>query len=381
NDTDGSASSRTAEPNNGTIITAISQFEGDIVQGDSLFLIIEESDIDNAPVDNSIKSRTVLGANQYYNSASISAFKYKSGTWDGSANPDFIYDMKLSQIGDSWEQDGAYKWPGAAFGLRFFGVSPYGVGTLSAIDHKGFPTLDYTVPQKVSDQISLLTFFTDEIAGNYKNTVQLNLKHATASIYLYETDYIVPGTIKSISLKNFYGSGTYDYQTDKWTNLRDNTDYTQELSKELGGTDGNEITDHLTAFTILPQDMQETSALEIVYTDNYWNVERVLTAKLKGRFEAGKRYNLSISPNSFRREFILEIDGVKIPLEGSNQKPVYIDFPLDNTTLYKKFTFATKIIREGEDDTYIPLEKDDWTSINYKYNLATDKYDIQINTR
>ena len=372
-DTDSAGSRSAGSP--AETVGQVCAFEG-LNGSDSLFLIIEERGMEDNP-----RSRTILRPGYFFTNISVSAFRYKAGEWDGSQTPDFISNMKLSHVDNGWQHNETYMWPGAAFGLRFFGVSPYGAGTLSSPDTPGYPTLDFTVPQDVAEQRSLLTYFTDEIPGNDKKPVQLNLNHVTASIYLMEADGLVPGTIKSISLKNFYTTGTYDFKTGSWTNLRDNITYTQTLNKAVTGMNGEEITDYLSAFTILPQQMQDNSALEIVYTDKYEGVERVFTAPLKGKFEGGKRYNLYISPQSYRCEYIMQWDGQDIPLEGSGEKPRYIDFDIVESTVIKtyKARFLTKIITTGAPDKNIALtETDDWVKTYYKYNPSTNQYDIPV---
>ena len=240
------------------------------------------------------------------------------------------------------------------------------------------------MPADVAKQRSLITVFTDEYRGDYREYVPLNFHHVTASVYFKEADGLMPGSIKSISIKNLYVSGTYDFRTDSWTDLRDKTSYTSELNKRVTGMDGEEITNYLTAFTVLPQQTSEDTSVEVIYTDDYTKQERILTGPLSCRFEPGKRYDIYISPQSIRCEYSFIMEGSQVPEEGSGAEPVYADMHIPKSDselsyVYKRIRLGRTIIRKDMADEFEFINPETQCDLEYyKYNPATSRYDIPI---
>ncbi|MDE5847044.1 MAG: hypothetical protein K2H71_06805 [Muribaculaceae bacterium] len=358
---------------------------------DSLFLQIIEDEMTLHVTDTTepMQTRSVLRSGYYYTKVSLSAYRYPEGTWDETQTPDYFNNVEIDMSGQAGYTD--YSWPGAKYSLRFFGTAPSGHGILSAATKPGYPTLDYTIPSEVSRQVSLLTVFSDEYRGDFRQYVPLNFRHATASVYFKEADGLVPGSIRSISLRNLYGTGTYDFKTDSWSNLRNPASYTSELYKRVTGMDGQEITDYLTAFTVLPQQTPDGTVVEVVYTDDYTKEERTMTGVLSCRFEAGKRYDIYISPQSIRCEYSLGINGPdvfppvfeEVPVEGSGQKAFYLDMdiPKDDPIQrdVKSIRLTRTIFQTDQDDAveHLDLTKDCDLEF-YKYNNVSNKYDIPV---
>ena len=362
---------------------------GQLPEGqDSLFLQVVE---DVMPVEEpqNTATRSILRPGYYYTKIALSAYRYLSGTWNETQTPNYFNNVTLDVTAQSAYTD--YVWPGEKYSLRFFGTAPSGHGTLSASDKPGYPTLDYTVPTEISKQVSLITVFSEEYRGDFRQYVPLNFHHVTSSIYFKEADGFVPGSIKSISLKGLYGSGTYNFKTDSWTNLHNRASYTSTLEKRVTGMDGEDITDYLTAFTVLPQQTPEEATVEVVYMDDYTKEERTLTGVLSCRFEAGKRYDIYISPQSIRCEYSLGINFTNtfppvfeyMPTEGSGQSPYYIDLaipkdrPIDADP--KRVRLSRTIIQKGKEneEEYLELVKDCNLEF-YKYNPSSRKYDIPV---
>ena len=87
---------------------------------------------------------------------------YTTSDWTTSATPNFMYNQKVS--GANWGYEPLKYWP-ATGKISFFAYAPHGTGTLSDNTTAGTPTLIYTVPDAVGEQIDLL------VAGAQKNKI------------------------------------------------------------------------------------------------------------------------------------------------------------------------------------------------------------------
>lgn len=102
---------------------------------------------------------------------------YTEDDWAETATPNFMHNQKVS--GEDWGYEPLKYWP-ATGKISFFAYAPHGTGTLSDNTTAGTPTLIYTVPDAVGEQIDLL------VAGAQKNqtgnTVNFTFKHALSRI-------------------------------------------------------------------------------------------------------------------------------------------------------------------------------------------------------
>lgn len=103
---------------------------------------------------------------------------YTEDAWAETATPNFMYNQKVS--GANWGYEPLKYWP-ATGKISFFAYAPYDEDAeLSANTEAGTPTLTYTVPDAVGEQIDLL------VAGAQKNQtgdiVNFTFKHALSRI-------------------------------------------------------------------------------------------------------------------------------------------------------------------------------------------------------
>lgn len=103
---------------------------------------------------------------------------YTTSDWTTSATPNFMYNQKVS--GANWGYEPLKYWP-ATGKISFFAYAPYDEhAELTANTVADTPTLTYTVPDAVGEQIDLL------VAGAQKNqtgnTVNFTFKHALSRI-------------------------------------------------------------------------------------------------------------------------------------------------------------------------------------------------------
>ena len=194
----------------------------------------------------------------------------------------------------------------------FNGLNTGGTLTMSGSDHKGSPTLTYTVPADVEKQTDLMTVNTDFSFSTTRAEVDLKFGHALTAVRIECGKDMLAGTISKVTISGIYGSGTQVIGSKTWEPSGATTSYT--ISKEItlpadeksgdkihagngtaiAGTDSDNLT-----FILMPQTLPEKAAITIVFTDKASGTERTVTGSIAGqKWEAGKIITYSISPSS-----------------------------------------------------------------------------------
>ncbi len=249
---------------------------------------------------------------------------YTTGDWTTSATPNFMYNQKVS--GEDWGYEPLKYWP-ATGKISFFAYAPYDEDAeLSANTEAGTPTLTYTVPDAVGEQIDLL------VAGAQKdktgNTVEFSFKHALSRIgfgvkLANSTDFDAATAIdfSKITLSaDFYPSATLTLDLDgdnvQWAdeataaratytlnNTEDTNDNIQTIST-LSTTDTAPINNTSSYLMVLPQDfsgvgdeMEITANFSLSTEDEKLNggeftANYEFTGKVALELEAGKAYTI-----------------------------------------------------------------------------------------
>ena len=246
-----------------------------------------------------------------------------------------------------WSSDEEHFWPeDEEMTLDFFAYAPavFGENQVFAEDDIEYTTSDgkkisfkYTVPGSGESVTNAAELQPDIMfaysSQNKKDTdpatgsVPLKFYHALAGVKFVAKD-ITRGTVKSITLKNLYGTGTctYTFPTDsvkptiEWTHLAAQDSFSQEFNVTVNNQQTGEqgITDQKpeTTFMMIPQNI-ENAVVEILFNDG--TTDYTLPGKLNDNdlktWDAGKIYTYAISTESINWEYVFEVTpSITLPL-------------------------------------------------------------------
>ena len=235
-----------------------------------------------------------------YDKFGILASRY-SDEWDGTATPDYMYNVEVNPDGDYWKPAGNYYWPDRGQRLRFFAYAPYdGAGIeLSPSTRPGTPSITYTVPGSAVTQSDLLVAVSDASG----NPASLTFDHVLAGIRFVTGDDMPAGSITRITIKGVYGSGTYAMGDTVWNGLGNIKDFSQDLDKAFDKTPDVELTSQETTFMMIPQTLPENAQIEVTYTEAISKGTFTLTADIGGKeWVMGKLLTYRISTSAILSE-------------------------------------------------------------------------------
>jgi len=263
----------------------------------------------NGQIDEPQTRGSLVEADNFYDSFGVLASVY-TGTWsEDSCLPDYMYDVEVTEA-SAWTT--SYYWPGASYKMKFFAYAPKDNGqyVLSGSTHPGSPTISVTIPSDVTDQKDLLVAQTAELAGNTNTAVALTFNHALTAVRFVCGDDMQGGTVKSVSLKNVYSKGTFNYETRSWSDVDTPASFLQTLDKSTTGTPEEVLTTDAQTFMMIPQTLPDGAQIEVVFTD-YAGTDHTLTADIKGTvWPIGKTVTYKISSSSINWSYTLTVTGL-----------------------------------------------------------------------
>lgn len=239
----------------------------------------------------------------------VSAYVYaRDDTWNGSQLPNYMYDIAFDRNGTVWQPASVYYWPGADYYIRFFAYAPKNTAyVFSENTRPGPPVIKCTIPADVSEQDDLLVAGSGELSGNLNTDFPLVFKHALTAIrFVCGTD-MGTGTIRSISLKNVYGKGTYHMESTDWMPESNSLiTFTQTLNKSTTGTTGEALTVAAQTFMMIPQTLPQNAQIEIRFYDG--TTDHTLTADIGGNiWPTGRTVTYRISTSSINWSYHLSV--------------------------------------------------------------------------
>ena len=263
----------------------------------------------NGQTDEPQTRGSLVEADNFYDSFGVMASVY-TGSWnEDSCLPDYMYDVEVTEA-SAWTT--SYYWPGASYKMKFFAYAPKDNGqyVLSGSTHPGSPTISVTIPSDVTDQKDLLVAQTAELAGNTNTAVALTFNHALTAVRFVCGDDMQGGTVKSVSLKNVYSKGTFNYETRSWSDVDTPASFLQTLDKSTTGTPEEVLTTDAQTFMMIPQTLPDGAQIEVVFTD-YAGTDHTLTADIKGTvWPIGKTVTYKISSSSINWSYTLTVTGL-----------------------------------------------------------------------
>lgn len=172
-----------------------------------------------------------------YGTFGVSAYAYQ-GTWDNTGTPNYMNDVAVSKSGNAWTPSaGSYYWPGASYTMRFYAYAPKG-NSAYTFSTSGIPTLTCAIPSDVAGQQDLLVAASGAVSGGNNEAIGLTFRHTLTAVKFVCGSDMKAGTVKSVTLKGVYATGTYNLETAAWSGIGTPKNFSQTLDAATEGTGG-----------------------------------------------------------------------------------------------------------------------------------------------
>ncbi|WP_084608560.1 fimbrillin family protein [Xylanibacter oryzae] len=244
-----------------------------------------------------------------------SSFNIIADAYDGKSNYSTIINKEsVSFTNNMWQTVAPHYWPGTANNtVNFYAYYPTSIS--SSITHTaGFtPTFSYTVPDKVSDQIDIMTATGNNVSGNTNSSTSLSFNHIFAAVQFSVGSAGMPtGTITGIALNNILYKGTYSLNGTWTQDATSKKTFSQDVSSSTNT--GTTITSGATTFMMIPQTLGSDASITITYSNG-----GTLTKSISGNWEAGKIYTYNISKiiQTANFNYTGDVQTYTIPLDGT----------------------------------------------------------------
>ena len=272
---------------------------------DTLYMkVTTTDDFESAMLPNNLTRATPIKDLSEYNKFGVFAYWKRT---DVEGTDFFMYneEVKNKSIGtkNQWSTDNVYWWPGAKHKLQFIGYAPFNDPSIVIPANTSNPTYDiiYTVPNDVKQQKDIVVAKTNEIDGNFNQSIPLSFKHICTAVKFSTGKAMQAGKITSIVIKGVYSKGTYSMSNSTWnidTKLK--KDYIININKDFDGTPLSEITIADNTLMMVPQTLPEGASVEVTFVEKANGNTRVLKAPINGDiWTMGKtvNYTISITPS------------------------------------------------------------------------------------
>lgn len=266
---------------------------------------------------------TLVSSSSWTGEFGVSAVYTKIG-----AIQSFFQDQKASKSGNIWYASGGTQaWPtdGA---LSFYAYAPYQHASLSlqgSDDVTKNKTLRYVASTNLGSQPDLIVAKSENISrtsSSANTAVQLEFSHALTAITFSVSADMIPGTVKSITVKNVSGQGDYNISTGTWGSLgAASARYAISLGSGGAGIavkagESKALTDGSSALLMVPQTFAAGSSAQIEMVFHDGNKDRTVTASLAGTsWAAGKHITYVLSASSITT---LQLGDITFPTSWSN---------------------------------------------------------------
>lgn len=267
---------------------------------------------------------TLVSSSSWTGEFGVSAVYTKSG-----ASQSFFQDQKASKSGNIWYASGnTQAWPtdGA---LSFYAYAPYGDGSLSLQGSDAVSkskTLRYVAStSNISAQPDLIVAKSENISrtsSSANTAVQLKFSHALTAITFSVSADMIPGTVKSITVKNVSGQGDYNFSTGTWGSLgAASASYSISLGTSGAGIavkagESKALTGGSSALLMVPQTFAAGSSAQIEMVFHDGNKDRTVTASLAGTsWAAGRHITYVLSASSITT---LQLGDITFPTSWSS---------------------------------------------------------------
>lgn len=246
------------------------------------------------------QSRASETDNSTLSSIGLLGYSTASDVWsatEGSAKPNYFYDMELVRSGSSWSYSPLKYWPATGNYLTFFAYSPYSGDSsvssnlaLSSQTTAGVPTLSYTIENSIDAQVDLLRATPVYDQQRTDSPVTLDMQHAltrvdfTAVLSSDEAGKSYTAKVESIEISDVFNSGTLDLGSGEWNLVTTTDTYLIDSSSGLNTDSDNNVfnteteTDYTTSRLLL-----DTGDYMFVMPQEFSDdAKLILTVRLEG---------------------------------------------------------------------------------------------------
>ena len=265
---------------------------------------------------------TLVSSSSWTGEFRVSAVYTKSG-----ASQSFFQDQKASKSGNIWYASGdTQAWPTDGE-LSFYAYAPYQHASLSlqgSDDVTKNKTLRYVASTNLGSQPDLIVAKGENISrtsSSANTAVQLKFSHALTAITFSVSADMIPGTVKSITVKNVSRQGDYNISTGTWGSLgAASASYSIRLGTSGAGIavkagESKALTDGSSALLMVPQTFAAGSSAQIEMVFHDGNKDRTVTASLAGTsWAAGKHITYVLSASSITT---LQLGDITFPTSWS----------------------------------------------------------------
>ena len=258
-------------------------------------------------------------------------------------NREYIFDGDQMRVfTEEGQEKQPVKWstlPEEATHLRVYSYLPMSIQ--DQIDLGGSkPTINYTIPSDIREQIDLITAYT-EVSQSNREPVQLNFSHALTAI-LFRNG--VEGKIQSISVEGVANTGTYNFETGVWSNLSKSTTdklvdtkFEVELNSDKVIDKGAMLTSDKggTVLMMIPQsfDKNSTAKISLKYINSNSETKTISVSLAGATWKAGDMITYTLNEK----------------LSSTTDDYIYFDLRAGNVTI-DGTKYSGKIYVKGEKD-------------------------------
>ena len=205
---------------------------------------------------------------------------------NGSGKPDFFYNEKVAANGTMVSPK---VWTSDESTLQFYAVYPYIDGSnpnLQLVQPLAgeLPSVDFTTPTDIANQIDLMTASTQDITytstGGGSHVVPLTFYHSLTAIrFGVGSNLSWAKTIKSVEFQGVYSKGRYDIKTKTWSNQSATQNYKLDnIGVSTSEAVNNVILKDGHTFLMVPQTLPAGAKIVVTFSDN-----TSITAKIEGK--------------------------------------------------------------------------------------------------
>ena len=205
---------------------------------------------------------------------------------NGSGKPDFFYNEKVAANGTMVSPK---VWTSDESTLQFYAVYPYIDGSnpnLQLVQPLAgeLPSVDFTTPTDIANQIDLMTASTQDITytstGGGSHVVPLTFYHSLTAIrFGVGSNLSWAKTIKSVEFQGVYSKGRYDIKTKTWSNQSATQNYKLDnIGVSTSEAVNNVILKDGHTFLMVPQTLPAGAKIVVTFSDG-----NSITAKIEGK--------------------------------------------------------------------------------------------------